>query len=178
MHIRSLTKADMKEAVRLKIACWTEELAGKADNTLDVEKEYAFWCEWMQSGKKHHDQRTLLGVFEHDRMQGVIFASLAAEDDAFEACEINGLYVYPEARGKGIALAMIRQIIQVYLGMGCKELIVYCHHHAPAQVFYTRLGGKVIRQDAQMDGKLLVDIFSFDQKTLSALLSRREKEDL
>jgi hypothetical protein len=33
--IRKLTEADMKQAMELKVLCWTEELAGKAINEED-----------------------------------------------------------------------------------------------------------------------------------------------
>lgn len=36
INIRQLTESDMQQAIELKVLCWTEELAGKAENTLSV----------------------------------------------------------------------------------------------------------------------------------------------
>lgn len=36
IRIRELREGDMREAVELRVLCWTEELAGKAENVLDV----------------------------------------------------------------------------------------------------------------------------------------------
>ena len=43
VEVRELTKADMKQVVELKILCWTEELAGKAENSLSTSEELDFW---------------------------------------------------------------------------------------------------------------------------------------
>ena len=64
--IRELTEADMQEAIELKILCWTEELAGKAENTLSLSKELDWWVTWMNSAKENNDIRLLIGAFEDD----------------------------------------------------------------------------------------------------------------
>ena len=42
IKIRELSKADMQQAIELKVLCWTEELAGKAENTLSISRELEF----------------------------------------------------------------------------------------------------------------------------------------
>ena len=51
--IRELTEEDMQQAVELKKLCWTEELAGKAENTLSISQELEFWIDWMHAAKEN-----------------------------------------------------------------------------------------------------------------------------
>ena len=57
IKIRELTESDMKEAIELKILCWTEELACKAGNTLSISEELNLWIEWMNTAKENNDIR-------------------------------------------------------------------------------------------------------------------------
>ncbi|MDF2586201.1 MAG: hypothetical protein K0S41_42 [Anaerocolumna sp.] len=38
---------NMLQTIQLKALCWPEELAGMADNKLDID---SFWIDWMHSG--------------------------------------------------------------------------------------------------------------------------------
>ncbi len=163
VKIRSLTKDDMQEAIQLKINCWTEELAGKADNTLDYSKELEFWINWMSLAEENNDIRLLIGAFEDNKMLGVAFASFAEVEDIPEnGVELNGLWVYPEQRGKGISLMLIIHILDFFKNIGKEKIVIYNHHFAPSNYFYRKFGASVIRQDLQMNGKLLIDVFIAD----------------
>lgn len=161
--IRNLTTDDMKEAIQLKVSCWTEELAGKAENTLSYSKELKFWVEWMSSAEENEDVRLLVGAFEEDKMLGVAFASFAETEDISEkGIELNGLWVYPEQRGRGISLKLMDYILDFYKNIDKEKIVIYNHHYCPSNNFYRNFGANVIRQDEQMDGKLLVDVFLAD----------------
>lgn len=163
IEIRELTEQDMQEAMELKVMCWTEELAGKAENTLCASKELDFWVNWMNSARENNDIRLLIGVFEDDKMLGVAFGSLAETFDIPEkGIELNGLWVYPNHRGRGISLMLIIHILDFYLTKGMEKVVIYNPHHAPSNGFYHKYGAQVVRQDYQMDGRLLVDIFIAD----------------
>ncbi len=160
MHIRCLKESDMKEAVKLKIQCWTEELAGEAENSLSLMKELPFWINWMNTEKQHKDIRMLIGAYEGDTMMGVAFASLAEEEDLPEkGIELNGLWVKPIYRGRGVAYSLIKVILDFYQEQGMEKIVIYNLHHSPSNGFYKKLGAKVMREDLQMDGKLRVDVF-------------------
>lgn len=160
---RNLTTNDMKEAIKLKVDCWTEELAGKAENTLDYSKELDFWVKWMSLAEENDDVRLLVGAFEEDKMLGVTFASFAETEDIFEkGIELNGLWVYQEQRGKGISLKLIAYILDFYKNIGKEKIVIYNHHYCPSNNFYRKFGADVIRQDVQMGGKLLIDVFLAD----------------
>ncbi|MDR7857870.1 GNAT family N-acetyltransferase [Tissierella sp.] len=165
IKVRELTQDDMKEAIELKILCWTEELAGRAENTLFLSQELEFWVDWMLTAKEHNDIRLLIGAFEDDNMLGVAFASFADTYDIPEkGIELNGLWVYPDHRSKGASLMMISYILNFFLDKGMEKIVIYNHHYSTSNQFYRKFGGQVVKQEYQMDGKLLVDVFIVDAK--------------
>lgn len=169
IKIRELNPSDMNEAIRLKFMCWTEELAGQAANNLSVSKELDFWLTWMKP--VDDDVRLLIGAFEDNRMLGVAFASYAEPQDiAKKGIELNGLWVYPEQRNKGISLQLMAYITDFYSELGVKSMVIYNHHYSPSNKYYQKFGVKVIRQDKQMQGKLLIDVFTIDLMKLQSQL--------
>ena len=132
----------MHQAMELRVLCWTEELAGKAES----------------------DIRLCIGAFENGKMLGVAFGSLAEPSDIPEkGIELNGLWIYPDQRGKGIFLMLIIRILDFYLKKGMKQIVVYSHHYAPSSQFYRRFGAQVARQEYQMDDRLLVAVKKIEQ---------------
>jgi len=173
MEVRNLTNDDMHLAIELKISCWTEELAGKAENTLKIEREFKFWTDWMNTPDEHNDIRMLVGAFENSKLLGVAFASFVDSKDAPESgIELNGLWVLPQHRGRGISLILILEILNYFIPLGVPRIEVYNPHHAPSNEFYRKFGGIVIYSEYQMDGKLPVDIFEFDTRDLKARLEK------
>lgn len=176
MEIRKLCQEDMLRAMELKVLCWTEELAGKAENTKNVAKEATFWTNWMNTPDEHNDIRLLLGAFDNSELLGVAFASFVENKDTPEGgIELNGLWVFPEHRGKGISVKLILEAINFFIPLGVNKLIVYNHHYAPSNAFYKKFGGSVIDTEYQMNGKLLVDIFEFDIFNLKSELKKTLK---
>jgi GNAT superfamily N-acetyltransferase len=167
IQIRKLTESDMKQAIELKILCWTEELAGKANNTLSNLKELEFWVNWMNTGKESNDIRLLIGAFKNDKMLGVAFGSYAETTDIPEkGIELNGLWVYPDQRNKGISLRLLIYILNYYLKKGMEKIVIYNHHYAPSNKFYRKFGATVKKQEYQMNNNLLVDVFVADIKKI------------
>ena len=163
MTIRQLTNEDVPKAMELKILCWTEELAGQAENDLVLDEEVEFWTDWLNTPDEHNDIRVFIGAFEDNHLLGVAAASFVESKDApQEGIELNGLWVFPEYRGRGISLKMLLYILDVFMPLGVTSMIVYNPHHAPSNAFYKKFGGKVIGQEYQMDGRLPVDIFKFE----------------
>lgn len=161
--IRELTEADMKEAIELRILCWTEELAGKAENDLLFSEELEFWIQWMNAAEENKDVRLLIGAFENDKMLGVAIGSFAEDYDIQEkGIELNGLWVYPDQRNRGLSLMLLNYLLEFYEKIGMEKMVVYNHHYSPSNTFYIKLGAKVIKQEYQMDDILLVDIFLID----------------
>ncbi len=158
--IRPLQEVDMLQAMELKVLCWTEELAEKAENILSVSEELDYWVDWMNTAQEHSDIRLLIGAFENENLLGAAFGSIAeTEDIAERGIELNGLWVHPEQRGRGISLKMILYILEYFLKNGMEQIVIYNHHFSPSNSFYHKFGAQVGRQEYQMDGRLLVDVF-------------------
>jgi len=163
MIIRQLKNEDVPQAMELKILCWTEELAGRADNTLELDEEVGFWTDWLNTPDEHNDIRVFIGAYEDANLLGVAAASfIESKDLPQDGIELNGLWVYPEHRGKGISLKMILHILNIFIPLGSNRMEVYNPHYAPSNAFYMKFGGKVIDSEFQMDGQLPVDIIEFD----------------
>jgi len=169
IRVRQLTDDDMGQAMELKVLCWEEELAGKAENTISLDEEYAFWIDWIHRGEEDNDVRLGLGAFEDEKMLGVAFSSFAEDFDIHErGIELNGLWVYPEQRGRGISLRLINHTLDFFLALGKEEIVIYCPHYAPSNTFYQKFGAHLRRQELQLDGKLLVDVFHADIREMKA----------
>ena len=172
--IKDLYKETLKEAVALKIASWSEELNGVAENQIQFDEEYKFLSDWMDHAKESNDIRTLIGVYEDDQMLGCAFASFAEIYDCEEnGIELNGLWVYPFARNRNLSLILINHILDIYMPLGMQKMIVYNHKYAPSNSFYHYLGGQVVKYDLQMQGKLEVDVFEFDLENLKNFIQTK-----
>jgi len=163
IKIRRLTETDMQQAIELKVMCWTEELVGKAENTLSTSKVLDFWVNWMNSAEENNDIRLLIGAFEEDKLIGAAFGSFAeVYDIAEKGIELNGLWVNPNHRNRGISLMMIKYVLDFYLEKGMEKMVIYNHHYSSSNEFYKKFGAQVEKQEYQMEGKLLVDVFMAD----------------
>ncbi|GAB6109952.1 GNAT family N-acetyltransferase [Fusibacter bizertensis] len=171
IKIRELTQKDMEQAVQLKILCWTEELAGKAENTLSFSQELEMWVEWMNTANENNDIRLLIGAFENDKMLGVAFGSFAETFDISEkGIELNGLWVYPDKRSRGVSLMLVIYMLDFYLDKGMEKMVIYNHHYSPSNQFYHKFGAQVVKQQHQMNGKLLVDLFLTDILSMKSMM--------
>lgn len=172
--IKPLELADMPDVVALKILCWTEELAGVAENTLCNAQELEFWSQWMTSAQENNDVRLLIGAFENNRLLGAGIGSIAEPFDIPEkGIELNGLWVHPNHRGRGISLLLLKHLIDFYQALGMDKMVVYNHHQAPSNTFYPQLGALVVKQERQMNGRLLIDVFLADMPVMQAHIENR-----
>jgi GNAT superfamily N-acetyltransferase/tRNA A-37 threonylcarbamoyl transferase component Bud32 len=168
LTIKNLDEHTLKDAIYLKVNCWQEELANRLSHQLDEKEEYQFYKTWMANAIKDQDVRTLISVFYKDHLLGTAFASFAESYDIpSHGFELNGLFVKPQARGLGISKMLLQEITNRYLTLGCKQMVCYCHHYAPANAYYHKLGAQLLRTDWQLDNQLKVDVLWFDAKNLN-----------
>ena len=158
--IRELRDIDMRQAIELKALCWPEELGGLSNNKINIDKEIKFWSSWMHEGVENNDVRVLLGAFENEKLLGVTFASFAEIDDILEhGIELNGLWVYPEHRNKGVSLMLVNRLLSYYKNLGMKQVVIYNLHYSSSNSYYRKYGATVMRIDNQLEEKLPVDVF-------------------
>lgn len=172
MIIRELYDEDLVEAVKLKGICLPEELGEFCEKDFDLNSELKFWFDWMHTGVEHNDVRVLLGAFEKNVLCGSAFASFAEKEDSGNGFELNGLWVHPSYRRKGISLRLLIKLLNYYQILGLSEIVIYCYHNAPSNIFYQKLGAKVFRQDLQTKKRIQVDVFLAD----IAVMKKRIKD--
>lgn len=161
--IRPLIESEIEDAMKLKIESWTEELAGKAENTLSLKEEIGYWSNWTARGMLVGDIRLLIGAFEEDLLVGIAAGSLADYEDISEyGIELNLLAVAKTHRGLGIAVQLILCIVDFYIPIGAQKIVIYNHHDAPSNSFYYRFGARILRVDMQENGVLTIDVFIAD----------------
>lgn len=179
--IRQLRYTDMAQAISLKMLCWPEELAGLSDVQPDSEREFAFWTAWMSAAQQNNDVRILYGAFDGDEMLGVAFGSFVESKDAPESgLELNGLWVYPKHRGKGVSLRLLLALLDDFYRLGAKQIVIYNFHFSSSNSFYRKFGCQVIGTEYQTEDRIPVDIFSCDiadiKKRIAESLGRIEQE--
>lgn len=162
--IRELRDKDILQAVKLKAICWPEELAGVCDNRLDIDEQYSFWADWIHNGIEYNDVRILLGAFENDKMLGAAFASYAEKEDSECGFELNGLWVHPEERGRGISLMLVTRILKYYKWLGLREIVIFNYHNSSSNSFYRKFGAKVFKTEFEMVEQIPIptDVFKCD----------------
>lgn len=104
-------------------------------------------------------------------MLAVAFASFAEEGDSICGFELNGLWVYPEMRGRGIALLLVTKLLKFYEHLGLKEIIIYNYHNSSANSFYRKFGGIVVKTELQMEEQIPTDIFRSNISSMLELMN-------
>lgn len=92
----------------------------------------------------------------------MIFASFAEPEDSLNGIEINGLWVDSKHRCKGLSLYLLKKVIEYYLELGRKEIIIYNFHFSSSNPFYKKLGARIIKNTYQLEEKIPVDVFVSD----------------
>lgn len=173
IHIRELTQTDMRQAMELKVSCWPEEVAGLSDETPGIGQELEFWTDWMHTATEHSDVRLLIGAFEDEEMLGVAFGSFAEPEDIVKnGIELNGLWVCPQHRGRGLSLMLVMHILDYYSALGMDQIVIYNMHHSPSNTFYRKFGCRVMRMDVQMKENVPVDVFISSISEMKEVMNR------
>ena len=114
--IRPLNATEIVDAMKLKIESWTEELAGKAENTLSFDEDIGYWSDWVVRATQVRDIRILIGAFDENVLVGVAAGSLADfADIAEDGIELNMLSVAKTHRGHGISVDLILYIVNFFI---------------------------------------------------------------
>lgn len=173
MMIKKLSREDYIKAAELKVYSFDEEVQGTVPNTLSQENQAKQMEEWVDAAHKYDDIRLLYGAFEGEDFIGFTGASIAEEEDSKNGFELNYLFVNEKYRGKGISLKLLQKLLDEFCSRGFKEMIVYNYSVSPSNNFYRKFGGKVVKESAELGGKLPIDIFSFDSDDLKNKIEKK-----
>ena len=173
MVIRKLSLEEYSQAIDLKMDSFDEEVQGLVPNSMVKEEQLNFILKWINSAEENTDIRLVYGAFDNDTFMGFAGASIAEVSDSQNGIELNYLFVKEEHRGKGLSLKLLDKLLNEFAPKGFKELIVYNYHVSPSNKYYRKFGGKVKKQTSEMDGKLLVDVFSLDIENLKRIIEKK-----
>lgn len=172
--IRPIRQSEIPFAVRMKIECWTEELAGMAENTMSFEEELSYWTKWVSQGEEINDVRLFLGAFVDGELAGFISVCFAQICDIpRNGIELNSLAVEKSYRGKRISLYLILAALNYYIPLGARQIVIYSHHFAPSNTYYISLGAGLLRQENRKNGNLIVDVFIIDILNLQRTIEKK-----
>ena len=90
----------------------------------------------MVTENENNDIRRLYGAFDKGQMLGVAFASFVEDKDHPESgFELNGLWVYPQYRGRGVSMMLLTRLLDDFETLGADKVIVYNFHHSSSNAF-------------------------------------------
>ena len=94
-----------------------------------------------------------------------------------ESITFNGLLEYNKERDyyRSSLNVLMKEGFTYYQEDHVDKLIVYTHRFAPSRSFYLNLGGQIIKSETQLNGQLIIDIFSFDLEVLTQKLENKLK---
>ena len=143
--VREATEDDLEAIARVAVASWRWAFAsflpaGFMDERCDLDRRTAgVRRHWSQGGRflvadpggvvgfasEHHP--TLLAGFES---------------------EVGGLYVHPEAAGRGVGQALVAEMVRGFLARGAGSMAIHTlAENRIGRGFYERLGGRIVATD-------------------------------
>jgi len=115
MNIRPAGKEDLPAWLALRQALWAEGTReahlAEMREFLDAPARFAQYIAYDD------DDRTAIGFAEASRRQDYV-AGTSSSPVAY----LEGIYVIPAARGRGVARALVDEVTHWGIAMGCKEL--------------------------------------------------------
>lgn len=106
-----------------------------------------------------HPQMSVWGAWDGDQALGYAVLGPKNEPERPGDFEIRALYVRPEAQGRGVGQALLRQSLPYELEKGHRSAIVWSFtENRPARTFYASLGGKhVASSEFEIAGRRFPD---------------------
>jgi ribosomal protein S18 acetylase RimI-like enzyme len=140
MDVRLLTADDAEAFWHLRLEALQNDPASFADS---AEEHLKTTVETVGGllGKSDSASNFVVGVFEHGQIIGTAGFFRRPNNKERHKGHIWGVYVRPESRGKGVASALMKEIVRRARDMeGVEQITLVASANLPAQRLYTALG--------------------------------------
>jgi ribosomal protein S18 acetylase RimI-like enzyme len=140
MDLRLLTADDAGAFWQLRLEALRNDPASFADSAEEHLKTTVETAKGLLS-KSDPAGNFVVGVFEHGQMIGTAGFFRRPNDKERHKGHIWGVYVRPESRGKGVASALMKEIVRRAREIdGLEQITLVASANLPAQRLYKALG--------------------------------------
>jgi ribosomal protein S18 acetylase RimI-like enzyme len=140
MNLRLLTATDAESFWHLRLEALRNDPASFADST---EEHQSTTVETARERLSSGDPATnfVVGMFEEGRLTATAGFYRSHHNKERHKGHIWGVYVRPESRGKGVARALMQEIIRRARSInGLEQVLLVASTHLPARKLYESLG--------------------------------------
>jgi len=142
MEIRLLTAADAEPWWHLRLEALRNDPASFADSD-EEHLETTIETAQEQLGKSDPASNFVVGMFEHGQLIGTAGFFRRKNNKERHKGHVWGVYVRPESRGKGVASALMQEIVRRARDMeGVEQITLVASAKLPAQKLYESVGFK------------------------------------
>ena len=142
--IRRARASDAQAIARVHVQAWHESYRGLvpdwAIDSRTVEERRTQWSAWLTNEDWSTHVAESNGVVE-----GFACAYPDASESGYDAY-LNTLYVLQSSQRRGIARALLREVVADLVANGCKAMWWLTLKDNPACEFYTRIGASIVRE--------------------------------
>jgi len=155
--IRYAIPEDAKSISDIRINGWKSAYRGIVEdeylNNMDYENGYNRFYERL-SNKKDNER---IVVYEDENKNILGFAVFVNLSDPEYDCELQGLYIEPNNKGKGIGSQLMNYVISYFKNNNKKTMIVYClKENHDSRKFYEKHNGILCgEEDKEIGGNIL-----------------------
>ncbi len=145
--IRNIKRKDIFEVVDIQINGWKTAYKGIVDD------EYLQAMNREEKIKKREQDYMQNGFIVAELNKKVVGFCRYIDNNSFSKeiqeadCELLALYVAPNLKYRGIGTKLFQYVTQEFKNKGRTKMILWClKDNEPSKKFYTKMGGKIIKE--------------------------------
>ncbi len=145
--IRNIEEKDIPSIVDIQIEGWRSAYKGIVDdeylNSMNREER-------IERRKKNYKENSIIVAELNHEVVGFCWY---AANNKFSPnmhdidCEITALYVKPDLKYNGIGTKLFKYVIDEFKNKNKTKMIIWClKDNEPSKKFYTKMGGKIVKE--------------------------------